>query len=287
MGTYTKMKSFVTVIQENSFNQAAKKLATSAAEISRRISALEEELKVKLINRTTRKLTLTQLGEIYYEDCKNIIKDVESANQKMISQQQEPSGILSIIVSDNIFPIINEFTKRYPKIILKLNKIESLPDFNQQETDIIIGLSESSIIPEDCVRKLISKTRYVLCCSPEYLAQTKAIKKPLDLNHHRYIAHSNRPSADIIFFKKELSIHVTPSFYLNDSQEMVKAALNHLGLIWVHDYKVKEYLSNKQLIEVLSEYALPEVNRYLVYKYNRYLESKIRAFVDFYIEKSV
>ena len=283
MGTYTKMKTFVTVIQENSFNQAAQKLATSAAEISRRISALEEELKVKLINRTTRKLSLTQLGEIYYEDCKRIISDVDSANQKMISQQQEPSGILSIIVSDNIYPMIREFTKRYPKIILKLNRIESLPDFNQQETDIIIGISETAAIPDDCVRKLIGKTRYVLCCSPEYLAQTKGIKKPLDLNLHRYIAHTNRPSADTILFKNDLSIHVIPAFYLNDSQEMVNAALAHLGLIWVHDYRVNEYLKNKQLVEVLSEYALPAVNRYLVYKYNRYLESKIRAFVDFIV----
>ncbi len=287
MSIYTKMLTFVTVIQENSFNQAGKKLGTSAAEISRRISALEEALKVKLINRTTRKLTLTQLGEIYYEDCKKIIADLDNANQKMLAQQIEPSGVLSIIVSTDIFPLLDEFTKRYPKIILKLSRIETLPDFTQNDTDIIIGLSESKALPDDYVRKLIGKTRYVLCCTPEYLLQAKRINKPLDLNYHRYIAHSNRPSADTVLFKNELSIRVCPSLYLNDSQEMVKAALSHLGIIWVHEYRVTEFLKTKQLVEVLSEYASPPINHYIVYKYNRYLESKIRAFVDFYIERSV
>jgi len=284
MGTYTKMKTFVTVIQENSFNQAAAKLDTSAAEISRRISALEAELKVKLINRTTRKLTLTRLGEIYYEDCKKIIEEVNLANQKILSQQLEPSGVLSVhyIDSEDIFPILSTFTCQYPKVTLRLHKAERLPDFGKHPIDITIGLSEDAPIPENCVRKKINKTRYVLCCSPAYLEQSKPIKKPLDLSSHRYISHSGRQQDDTVFFKNEIAIHIPPFIYMNDSEEMVKAALLHIGLIWVHEYRVHEQLKNKQLVEVLPAYAKPAINRYIVYPYDRYLERKIRVFLDFF-----
>lgn len=285
MGMYTKMRTFVTVIQENSFNQAANKLNTSAAEISRRISALETELKAKLINRTTRKLTLTSLGEIYYEDCKKVLIEVDLANQRILSQQQEPSGILSVhyIASEDILPILPEFTRQYPKVILKLQKSESLPDFKRQELDVMVGLSEDAPLPENCVRKKISKTRYILCCSPEYLSASKPIKKPIDLNGHLYITHIGRLSQeDTVFFKNDLTIHIKPYLYMNDSEEMIKAALSHLGLVWVHEYRAHELLKSKRLVEVLPEYALPSLNRYIIYQYDRYLERKIRVFLDFF-----
>ena len=285
MGIYTKMKTFVAVIQENSFNQAAIKLGTSAAEISRRVSSLEAELKAKLINRTTRKLTLTSLGEAYFEDCKKVINDIDAANQRILFQQQEPSGVLVVhyISSDDVLPIVSEFTRQYPKVVLKLYKVESMPDFEKKEIDVMVGLSEDAPIPENCVRKKISKTRYVLCASPDYLAQAKAIKKPKDLSHHLYITHLGRVALEhMLPFKNDLTIHVTPSIYMNDSEELVKAALAHLGLIWVHDYRVREQLKNNELVEVLADYALPPLNRYLVYRYEQHLESKIRVFLDLY-----
>jgi DNA-binding transcriptional LysR family regulator len=284
MSTYTKMTTFVTVIEENGFNQAAKKLKTSGAEISRRISALENELKVKLITRTTRRLTLTQVGEVYFQDCKRIMTEVNEAHLKISAQQEEPFGELSVyyVVSEDIFPYLLKFTTRYPNITLRLNKIERLPDFKQSEADVIIGVTDNNELPVDCVRKKIGTTRYVLCASPEYLTQSKPIVKPIDLNHHRYISHLNRPNSDYIFFRNDLNFHINPSLYVNDSEEMVKVALANMGLIWVHEYRVREYLQKNRLVEILPEYANPSVNRYMIYVYNRYLDAKIRAFVDFF-----
>lgn len=286
MGTYTKMKTFVAVIEENSFNRAALKLNTSGAEISRRISSLEEDLKTKLIHRTTRKLTLTKLGEIYFADCKRILNEVQEANHKILSQQQEPSGelIIHYISSLDVIPKLSAFLQRYPKLILKLHRAERLPDFNKEPFDITIGLSEYAPIPENCVRKKIGKVQNVLVASPEYLAQHKPIRKPADLHGHRYISHLARINDRVLEFKNNMSVQVTPYLYMNDTEEMVKAALVHLGIIYVHEDRIREHIKNKKLVEILPEYVLPAVNYFMVYQYDRYLETKIRAVLDFYGE---
>lgn len=282
MGTYTKMKTFVAVIQENSFNQAATKLNTSAAEVSRRISALESELKAKLIMRTTRKLTLTRLGEIYYEDCRRIIQEVEAANSKILSQQEEPTGTLTVhyFTMSDLLPMLPNFLKRYPKVTLKFVRAEVMPDFANKEIDVTIGLTEDAPIAENCVRKKIGVSRYSLCCSPQYLKTFKPIKKPTDLIGHRYIAHAGRTGGDAEFFKTFLGIRLPPYLYMNDSEEMIRAATTHLGIILIHLDRVEDKLKSKQLVQILPKHELPTVNRYIVYPYDRYLERKVRVFLD-------
>ncbi len=283
MGTYTKMKTFVAVIQENSFNQAATKLNTSAAEVSRRISALEAELKVKLINRTTRKLTLTKLGGVYFEDCTRIIQEIENANQKILAQQEEPTGTLIVhyFTMSDLLPILPAFVKKYPKVTLRLIRNEVMPDFTNKEIDISIGLTEDAPIAENCVRKKIGVSSYTLCCSPQYLKESKKpIKKPGDLTGHHYITHAGRRKGDGEFFKTYLGINLPPYLYMNDSEEMIKAATAHLGIILIHRDRVEEQLKNKQLVQVLSNYKLPTFNRYVIYPYDRFLEIKIRVFLD-------
>lgn len=282
MTTLSQMKTFVCVIQQNSFNQAAKKLGTSAAEVSRRISSLEEQLKVKLINRTTRKLTLTKLGEVYYGDCKKIIASVEDATQKMLSQQREPTGKLSIqyFYFEDIKPILSDFTCKYPKVQLNLYQIEKAPDFKNFPFDLTVGLSESAAIPDNWVRKKLKKSVYCVCCSPNYLAKVGPIKKPSDLSNQRYIAHIGREREGVLHFKNDISIHIEPYLYMSKTEEMIKAALADMGIVMLHKDRVETYLQNNQLTEVLSNYALPAVNRYIVYPYERYLERKIRVFLD-------
>jgi DNA-binding transcriptional LysR family regulator len=283
MSTFTKLETFVAVVEAHSFNRAAEKLGTSPAEVSRRISALEADLKTKLIHRTTRKLTITSLGEAYYADCKKILEEMSAANRRILSQQEEPSGTLTILYyySDDIIHLLPVFTKRYPKIMLKLIKQEQLPDFKQQGIDIAIGLSEDAPIAENCVRKKIDKIRYVICASPDYLANYRPIKKPADLSGHCYISHTGRYREKLIFNNNE-EISLPASLLMNDSEEMVKAAVEGLGLIWVHGYRVKKHIENSKLVEVLPKYALPEMNRYIVYRYDEYIDIKIRVFLEMF-----
>ncbi len=286
MGTFTKMKTFITVIEENSFNRAAAKLYTSGAEISRRISSLEEDLKAKLIERTTRKLTLTKLGEIYYEDCKRILNDVQASNQKILSQQQEPSGELTIhyISSLDLIPKLSAFLQRYPKISLKLHRAERLPDFDKEDIDITIGLSEYAPLPESYVRKRIGMVQNILVASPRYLAQNKPIKNPSDLLSHKYISHTARINDRVLELKDDIAITLSPYLYMNDTEEMIKAALADLGIVYVHEDRMREHLKHKKLIAVLPDYMRAPVNYYMVYKFDRYLDPKVRALLDFYQE---
>lgn len=287
MNTFNKMQTFVTVVEENSFNQAAKKLGTSAAEVSRRVSALEADLNTALLTRTTRKLTLTTLGEAYYKDCKRILEDVAIANNRLLSQTEEPSGKLRINYFDShdILPRLSEFKQLYPKISLDMIKLEQLPDFSKQEIDITIGISEDAPLADDCVRKKFGEVRYALCASPKYLALRKPIKKAGDLLTHCYIGHINR-SKNTLMLKGDVSVNLEAYMRMNDTDEMVQAALHDLGLIWVHETRVHHLLANGELIEVLPKLAPRALNHYLVYRYNDYIEAKIRVFVDFYTKIS-
>lgn len=287
MSTFNKMQTFVAVVEENSFNQAAKKLGTSAAEVSRRISSLEAELKTTLLTRTTRKLTLTTLGEVYYKDCKKILEDVATANHRLLSQIEEPSGKLRVhyFDSNDILPRLSEFMQRYPKISLELSKLEQLPDFAKQEIDITIGISDDAPLADDSVRRKYGEVRYVLCASDSYLARHKPILNPADLRTHCYIGHLNR-SSNTLKLKDSYNINLEPYLLMNETDEMVKAALNGLGLIWVHESRVRDHLASNALLEVLPKFAPRPLNHYLVYRYNDYLEAKIRVFVDFYTKIS-
>ena len=283
-----KIMTFIKVVEANSYMAAADQMKISKAAVSKQISTLEDSLGIKLIQRTTRRLALTEAGELYYQECKRLISLIGEMNELVSTMQAEPTGELRILsnryfAERYILPSLNEFMALYPKVKINLELAERIPDFDKEKIDLVVGTSISG--PPDSIQRTIGKTRYVFCASPSYLKIYGTPKKPMDLTHHRYITHTMRKPDYILNFENNLQIHVDPILRLNDVVSMRQCAIEGIGIIKLHDYMTTEAIKKGELIEILSEFSRTEYPLYLYYAQNRYLTPKIRYFIDFLMTK--
>ncbi len=287
MPSIERIQTFVKVIEAGSYVAVAQQMNLSKAAISKQISSLEQELGIKLIERTTRRLKMTEGGAIYYTECKRLLEIMEEMQELVSTMRKEPSGTLQLCCSRYfgehlVVPHLGEFLEAYPKVRVHLHLEERVPDLIKENIDLLIGVSMPG--PVEAVRRMISKTRYIYCASPVYLERFGTPKKLIDLVQHRYITHSMRKPDHILAFGNE-QITLDPYLRINDAWAMLTCALNGLGIVKLHDYMVKENLKTGQLVEILQPYSQEEYSIFIYYMQNRYLSPKIRHFIDFLLEK--
>lgn len=286
MHNFDQIQTFITIVEEKSFAAAAHKLGLSTAAVSRQIARLEEALGTKLLQRTTRKISLTDSGEQYFLHCKNALNELTAAQAIIANKKNEPEGVLRVMSNrylafTHILPRLADFMKQYPKLQVDLELAERLPDFEKEKIDLALGLSLEG--PADSIRKRVATTQQIVCASPGYLKKHGTPKTPADLETHHILAHSgSRELATKISFKNKKEIDVKPIFYVNDAQALLACALKNMGIIKLRDYMVQDALEKKQLVEVLESYREPAQSIYLYYPSSRYLPIKIRFFIDFY-----
>ncbi|MCE5295069.1 MAG: LysR family transcriptional regulator [Chlamydiales bacterium] len=285
---YDKLATFVTVIEEGSFANAARKLHISAAAVSKQIRLLEEELKIELMVRSTRSLSLTDAGHLYFEQAKKIVQEMHQLTALNQELQQEPSGILHVSSAryfgeTYIVPRLPEFLEKYPKLTLSLELMERLPDIDREDIDIVIGMSRPLSL--DSIQKTIGHTKYVFTASPAYLKTFGTPHHPHDLKNHRYINHSSRVPTNITYFKDNQEVYLEPSLLLNDTNAMKQCALNGLGIVKLHEYVVADAIKEGTLVEILSAFTDPKEPIFAAYKSQKHLPTKIRKFLDFFTAK--
>jgi len=285
MSKLEHIAAFIAVVEESGFAAAARKQGLSTAAISRHVSHLERDLKTELLKRTTRHVRLTEVGQIYYQQCKRILSELTKAELTISGNLSEATGTLSVtsnryFAMQYLMPRLPEFMSQNPKLKITFELAERFPDLSREGIDILFGVSMEGA--NDLVRRRVATTRYVICASPKYLKKMGTPIKPMDLTHHQYISHSKRTPDNILRFKNDETIHLDPFLKLNDSRAMQECAIKHMGIICVHDYIVKDALKNGKLIEILQKYQEPEQFVYLYYQQSRYLQPKIRRFIDFY-----
>lgn len=285
MSKFERISAFLAVVEKGSFAAAARKKQISTAAISRQVSALEAELGVQLLRRTTRQIMLTEIGEQYFSQCKNVLRQLHDAEVAIAASKNEATGVLNIMANryfgiTHILPKLSEFMKLNPNLRIHFQLAERFPKFEKEGIDILFGVSMEG--DDQLVRKRVTTTKYVLCASPRYLKKYGIPKKPADLALHKYITHSIRRPSDVIFFKEGKEIHVNPILWLNDTYAMRDCAIHDMGIVNLHDYMVVDALKEGSLIEILNEYQEPQKNVYLYYQQSRYLQPKIRRFIDFY-----
>lgn len=285
MGKFDRIETFVTVVTEGSFAACAKKLGISSAAVSKQVSLLEEELGFMLLKRSTRRLSLTDSGDAYFEGAQKIIRELAVIDSLAQEMRQEPFGPLKVasqhyFAKTNIVPRLPKFLKAYPKISLTLELMERLPDLEREKIDICIGMSRP--VSASCIQKTIGYTRYVLCAAPSYLKAYGTPKEPNDMKNHRYINHTLRPPANIIKFKNDLEVYVEPYLLLNDTDAMKSSALEGLGIVKLHEYVVLDALEEGTLVEILSQYNEPRQPLLVNYPPHKYVPPKIRCFLDFF-----
>lgn len=282
------IKSFVLVVEHESFAQAAAELALSRPAVSKQINKLEAILGMQLLVRTTRRMTVTELGERFYEQCKRILEEIEEAQGWVSETHKEPGGRLKVIAGRYfaktcIVPLIGSFIASFPRISLDLELAERIPDLEKERADIVIGMSVSAE-KDNIIQREIMATRYVFCASKKYLQDWGIPQQPRDLNHHRYITHSMRKPSDALWFHGQEPICLQPGLSVNDVETMLGLAIEGLGIIKVHEYMVKEAIEKGELVEVLKGFSTQRVPIFVAYLQRRIASSKIRCFIDYVLK---
>lgn len=277
------INEFVAVAESESFTLAAKNLKISTAQVSRQISALERRLNVKLFYRTTRKVSLTQEAQLYYQHCRNLLEGLDAAEQALTNLQNNPQGTIKLSApvtygEQKILPLINNFVQLH-------SNVNVISDLTNNRVDLIDGgfdlairlgqLQDSSLI----AKKLATRSNF-LCASPEYIKKYGAPHSLSELKNHNCLLgtrdhwHFNEQG-------KEKNIRVTGNIRCNSGIGLVDAALKHLGIIQLPDYYVQQYLQSGKLVTLLDNVQEPEEGIWAVYPHNRYLSPKIRLLIDY------
>lgn len=284
------IETFIKSVNCGSLRKAAAELHQTEASISKRISRLEADLDVILMERSRTGLKLTEIGERYYEMCTQGIESIKLADQYIKSQKVEPSGKLKVVCNSffskhYVTPKLKSFLKKYPRIRLQIEILELFPDFSEHDMDILFGVGLTLPSKSEIVQKHLMQTQEVLCATPTYLKKFN-IQKPADLIHLDYIAHSHRRPVNKIFLDKDAEILITPTLLCNNAQASIDAALKSIGFIYIKKYFVQEYLNSGRLMQILAKYTKSEIPIYAYYNYQAYPDSKIIAFLSHFAKNS-
>jgi DNA-binding transcriptional LysR family regulator len=286
------MRVFAQVVEAKSFSAAADKLGMSKSLASRHVSALERALSVKLLNRSTRKLSLTEAGALFYEHCARIVQEAELAESRLTRTQSEPAGLVRVTAVPafavrHVLPALADFYQKYPKIQVKLFCSNRALDLGDEGFDLGIRVSFDPA-PNVVARKLAAN-RSVLCASPAYLGRHGAPRRIEDLGKHECVLFPPIAPKGVWTFRRDrrkYSVQVA-GVLETDEMEVVRAAVAAgLGISFLPVYMVGDALQQGQLVPLLREFqVVPESAIYLVYLPNRTLSSRVRALIDFLAER--
>ncbi|WP_087721704.1 LysR family transcriptional regulator [Pandoraea sp. PE-S2T-3] len=280
------MRIFVSAVEAMSFTGAAARLGLSKQFVSRRISALEQSLGVRLLLRTTRRLAVTDLGQIYYARARRILDDVEAANLAVSSQGERPRGNLRVSAPMSfgtmfLGSVIPSFLATYPDVTIELELNDRTVDIIGEGYDVAVrigALADSSLIA-----RAVAPMRMVTCASPRYLATHGTPLTPEDLREHALLpyGHSQRVSWTYARDGSPVEISVSGRLRVNNGELARDAAVADLGLTWLPVFIVAPALLGGRLVTVLDDFAPPPTAIHVVYPQHRQASLVIRAFSEF------
>lgn len=291
MDTLTSMKVFATVVAAGSFTAASDRLDMSRAMVSKYVINLEEHLGTRLLNRTTRRLSLTESGSTYYESCLQIISDVKEAEQAVGQLTSTPLGTLKITMPfafglHRLGPVLAEYVHLYSKVKLELSCNDRYVDLIEEGFDMAIRIGT---LPESrLIARKLGIASSVVCASPAYLKQNGIPAKLEDLTGHSCLGYTYINNGNEWRFRNgdvDEAIHIEGAIKANNGDMLRLAALNGAGLILQPLFIVEEDLKSGRLVQVLHEYAATDFGIYAVYPSRKHLSAKVRTFVDFLVAK--
>jgi DNA-binding transcriptional LysR family regulator len=287
MDRLTSLTAFVRVADSGGFSAAGRRLRMSTTMVSNHIQALEERLGVRLLNRTTRKVSLTEVGKAYYDRAIQILADLEQADDIAGALQSTPRGTLRIYTATHIVqfvaPVVTDFLKQFAGVKVALTIGERTVDLIDEGFDMAIRLTpppDSSLI----VRSLAT-WRHVLCCSPSYLEKHAAPKQLSDLSAHNCLRHELYPYGDEWRFIDRkgapASVQVSGNLMTNSAETLRRAALEGVGISLMAGFIVTDDLEAGRLVRLLPDYRTVELSMNAVYPHRHHLSAKVRTFIDF------
>jgi DNA-binding transcriptional LysR family regulator len=281
------MAVFAKVVESASFAAAARHFDMSPAMVSKHVRTLEERLGVRLLNRTTRRVSATEVGQNYYERCLRILGELEEAERAAGDLQTAPRGQLRVTTSVSfgarqLAPAIADYLVAYPDVSIDLSLHDNYVDLVEERIDLAIRLgqlADSSLI----ARKLYA-VEMVLCASPGYLAANGTPQRPRDLVKHNCLIYTYAAPRMWTFTDtngKAEVIRISGRLLANSGDALLALALKDTGVLLAPDYLVADELRAGRLIRLLPQYKTQETPVYAVYPHSHYLSAKTRTFIDF------
>ncbi|MEN8166697.1 MAG: LysR family transcriptional regulator [Pseudomonadota bacterium] len=286
----TALRSFVTVVETGGFSRAAELLDSTTAAVSRRVAALERRLGTRLLNRTTRTMSLTEAGERYYRDLVDILRALEEADARAAGETADPTGTLRITAPlsfgiRRLGPMLSAFMQRHPQLRIVLLLDDGYRDIVSEGLDLAIRigeLKESTLV----ARRLASVRRYFYA-SADYLAQHGVPQTPGDLTHHACLHYNNimpREEWTLTGPDGPETVAVSGPLSANNGDVLRDAAIRGQGIVLLPDFLAEDALAEGRLERILVDYEPADYGLYAVWASRHFLPSKIRLLVDFLLE---
>lgn len=287
MDKYQEMRVFTAVVDAASFVGAGDALNMSKAAVSRHISDLEQRLGVRLMHRTTRKLSLTSEGEVFLARSREILASIEASEAELSTRSVTASGLLKISVPvsfgiRHLAPLWSEFLAKHPQVTLDVQLADRVIDLVEEGFDLavrIARLPDSSLISRQ-----LASTRLVLCAAPSYLKRRGTPQHPSELTQHEVVSYSLMAMGDQWQFigpEGPVSAKVHPRMWSNNGDTCISAALQGAGIQLQPTFLIEQQLASGQLVEILPQYRSVELGIYAVYPSRKFVLPKVRALVEF------
>ncbi|MTV37203.1 LysR family transcriptional regulator [Duganella radicis] len=286
MDKFLEMQSFAAVVDAGSFVKAASALGMSKAAVSRYVGDLEARLGARLLHRTTRRLALTEEGEVFHARCKELLSFIDEAEAEVSAGNTDPSGRVRVSAPVTfgihyLAPLWGKFRALHPKITLDVTLSDRVVDLIEEGFDlgIRIGVLSNSMLVSRC----LSTTRMVMCASPQYLAARGRPRHPAELLDHSIIGYNYWSTGNEWHFdgpQGKVSVRITPCFQTNSGDTNLAAVLSHQGVTLQPSFLVAEHLRAGRLVELMPEFRSAELGIYAVYPTRKHVPAKIRLLID-------
>jgi DNA-binding transcriptional LysR family regulator len=287
MDKFLEMQTFSAVVDTGSFVKAAETLGLSKAAVSRYVAELESRLGVRLLHRTTRRLSLTEEGQVFHARSKELLAGVMEAEQEASSKSSAASGLLRINVPvsfgiRHLAPLWAVFRAQHPDVSLDITLADRVVDLVEEGYDMAIRIA---VLPASTlISKRLATTRMVLCASAQYLQSHGTPSHPAELAAHQVIAYAYWSSGDEWHFegpRGPVSVKTHPCIRTNSGDTCRAAALAHQGVILQPTFLVSADLKSGALVELMPEFRSMEMGIYAVYPTRKHVSPKVRALIDF------
>lgn len=284
------LEVFVEVVRKEGFARAADALDTSPANVTRYISDLEAHLQTRLLNRSSRKMSLTASGEALFERAKSILDEVAEAEAIVSSATMQPRGVLRINAPLSfgvlhLAPLWPQFMQQYPDVQLDVALIDRVVDIVEEGYDMAIRISRTGSTAH--VARKLASSRNIMCASPDYLQRHGAPRTPAELPAHQCIGYSYSSTDEWIVYDAAGKPHPVKIPFImrsNNGDTARAAALGGRGIIWQPSFLIGADLRAGRLLPVLPDYHVPPIDVLAVYPSRRHLSAKVRVMIDFLVE---
>ncbi|EKE75506.1 LysR family transcriptional regulator [Gallaecimonas xiamenensis] len=287
MDKFACMKVFVKAVETGSISSAANELDISSQSAGQQIRALEDGLGIKLLNRTTRRQSLTDSGQLFYERAKNILAEMEAAEALMAEARAEPRGRLRISApitfgSRGLAPVIPDYLRQHPEVSIDLSLTNRTVDLVEEGFDVVFRTGE---LPDSSlIARRLSSYRLVLCAASSYIEHAEPIRTPMDLAVHECLifSHTNlRTQWSFVGPEGLVTVPISGRFSTNSGEALRSAAVAGMGILLQPYELISDEIKTGHLIRLLPDYEPPPRTLHALYASDRQMPPKLRSFLDF------